>query len=86
MVLKKVGPATWLSFLTLAWGLVTLGIGFSRSWQTLAVCRVFLGVFEAVRNSLSQIVVNADCVVKGTFPGCLYLMASYYDKFDLQKR
>lgn len=48
MVLKKVGPAIWLSALTGAWGLVTLGIGFSRNWQTVAVCRVFLGIFEAV--------------------------------------
>jgi hypothetical protein len=60
MALKKLGPATWLSFLTLSWGLVTLGIGFSKNWQTLAVCRVFLGVFEAVRTSLAKFVAYAD--------------------------
>jgi len=48
MVLKKLGPATWLSCLTLAWGLVTLGIGFSKNWQTVAACRVLLGICEAV--------------------------------------
>lgn len=51
MVLKKLGPATWLSFLTLAWGLVTLGIGFSKKWQTVAACRVVLGICEAVRKA-----------------------------------
>ncbi|EXJ61414.1 uncharacterized protein A1O5_11729 [Cladophialophora psammophila CBS 110553] len=69
MVLKKVGPAIWISALAAAWGLVTLGIGFSKNYQTVAVCRVLLGIFEA-----------------GMFPGCLYLMASWYQKFELQKR
>ncbi|KAJ9612209.1 hypothetical protein H2200_003806 [Cladophialophora chaetospira] len=69
MALKRVGPARWLSFLTFAWGLVTLGIGFSKNWQTVAICRVLLGICEA-----------------GLFPGCLYLMASWYQKFELQKR
>lgn len=53
IVLKKIGPKIWLAFLTFAWGLACLGIGFARNWQTVAVCRVLLGIFEAVRLALS---------------------------------
>lgn len=50
LVLKRLGPAIWLSTLSLAWGLVTLGIGFSKNWQIVAACRAVLGICEAVRN------------------------------------
>jgi hypothetical protein len=48
MVLRKIGPANWLSFLGLAFGLVELGMGFSKNWGAFSVLRVFLGIFEAV--------------------------------------
>ncbi|KIW58013.1 hypothetical protein PV05_02565 [Exophiala xenobiotica] len=47
IVLKKLGAANWLSFLGVAWGLISLGIGFSKNWGTVAVLRVLLGILEA---------------------------------------
>ncbi|KAL6251828.1 hypothetical protein RBB50_002038 [Rhinocladiella similis] len=47
IVLKKLGAANWLSFLGVAWGLISLGIGFSTNWETVAALRAMLGVLEA---------------------------------------
>ncbi|KAJ9666028.1 hypothetical protein H2201_003940 [Coniosporium apollinis] len=44
---KKFGPRYWLSFLTFGFGLITMCIAFTQSFQTLIVTRVLLGVFEA---------------------------------------
>lgn len=46
-VLHRLGAANCLSFYAVAWGFVTLGMGFLQSWEGLAVCRVLLGLFEA---------------------------------------
>jgi MFS family permease len=45
--IHKLGAANWLAFLAVAWGLVSLGIGFLHNWVGLAVLRALLGVFEA---------------------------------------
>ena len=45
--IHKIGAANWLAFLAIAWGLVTLGVGFLHTWEGFAVLRAFLGVFEA---------------------------------------
>ncbi|KAL8864877.1 MAG: hypothetical protein Q9198_009589 [Flavoplaca austrocitrina] len=47
IVLRKVGSANWLSFIAFSWGCTMIGQGFVTSYQTLAVCRVILGLFEA---------------------------------------
>ncbi|KAF4981714.1 hypothetical protein FZEAL_2516 [Fusarium zealandicum] len=67
--IHKLGAANWLSFLAVAWGLVSLGIGFLNDWKAFAVMRSFLGVFEA-----------------GFFPGCVYLVSSWYKRYEVQKR
>lgn len=68
-VLHRLGAANCLSFYAVAWGFVTLGIGFLKSWQGLAVLRVLLGLFEA-----------------GFYPGCIYLVSSWYSRYEVQKR
>lgn len=40
---RKIGPRLFLSSITLAWGLVMIGIGFVNSWQSLAGLRVLVG-------------------------------------------
>lgn len=45
--IHKLGAANWLAFLAVAFGLVTLGVGFLNSWEGLAVLRTLLGLFEA---------------------------------------
>lgn len=47
MVLKRVRPSIWLSFLVLAWGIVMLCMGFVQNFQGLVACRVILGLCEA---------------------------------------
>jgi MFS family permease len=55
MLIKKVGAANWLSGIAFSWGAVSIGIGFCNSWIAFSVCRVLLGMLEAVRlASLSQ--------------------------------
>ncbi|KAJ9616542.1 hypothetical protein H2200_000261 [Cladophialophora chaetospira] len=69
IAMKRFGAANWLCFIATGWGLLTLAIGFSKNWQTLAVLRAFLGVLEA-----------------GLTPGCLYLIASWYRRYEVQTR
>lgn len=47
ILLRKIGAARFLGFITFAWGVVTIGIGCVNNWIALAVLRVVLGVFEA---------------------------------------
>ncbi|KAI0009201.1 MFS general substrate transporter [Xylariaceae sp. FL0662B] len=75
MVIGRLGPANWLAFIALAWGLVSIGIGFlpengnGNGWVGLAVLRALLGVFEA-----------------GFYPGCVYLISSWYRRYEVQQR
>lgn len=66
---RKIGPRWFLSGITLAWGVVMIGIGFVKTWQTLAGLRVLVGVFEA-----------------GFFPGAVYLLSTWYTRYEVQKR
>jgi len=36
----------WLPTIMVAWGAVTIGTGFIKSFHDLAICRVFLGLFD----------------------------------------
>lgn len=47
LLLPKIGPANWLSFLGVSFGAILIGMGFTKSWITMAVCRALLGVLEA---------------------------------------
>ena len=48
VMIRKAGPAAWLSFLAVSWGIVTLAVGFIKNWYSLVILRVLLGVFEGV--------------------------------------
>lgn len=47
VIIRKIGPRLFLSTITLAWGAVMIGFGFSPSYQVLLALRLLLGVFEA---------------------------------------
>ncbi|KAI9878608.1 MAG: hypothetical protein M1830_000427 [Pleopsidium flavum] len=47
ILLKKVPPSTWLSFIMFCWGVITVCMGVTKSYAGLVVCRFLLGVFEA---------------------------------------
>lgn len=46
LVLKKVSPRIWLPFLTIAWGIVTMCLGFVRSYGSFVAVRAVLGMCE----------------------------------------
>jgi len=44
---RSLGPRIHLSAITLAWGVVMIGMGFAKTWAEMAGLRVILGVCEA---------------------------------------
>lgn len=47
LILPRAGAANWLAFLGVSFGAILIGMGFTRSWGTLALCRALLGILEA---------------------------------------
>jgi MFS family permease len=47
LTIRKVGCRNQLSGITILWGIVMLGMGWLKTWEQLAVCRVLLGIFES---------------------------------------
>ena len=46
LVIKKFTPSRWLSFITVAWGIVATLTGLTQNVAGLVVCRVILGALE----------------------------------------
>ncbi|KAI0122034.1 MFS general substrate transporter [Daldinia grandis] len=69
ILIRKVGPRIFLSTITLAWGAVMIGFGFSPSFEVLLALRLVLGAFEA-----------------GYFPGCVYLLSTWYTRYEMGRR
>lgn len=46
LVLKKVSPQIWLPALTVAWGIVTMCLGFVKSYASFVAVRAILGLTE----------------------------------------
>jgi len=46
LVLKKVSPRVWLPALTIAWGIVTMCLGFVKNYTGFMVVRAVLGLTE----------------------------------------
>ena len=49
---RKIGPRIFLSSITLAWGILMIGFGFVRGWESLVGLRALLGILEVRRQSL----------------------------------
>ncbi|KAK4864442.1 hypothetical protein LT330_009705 [Penicillium expansum] len=47
LILPRAGAANWLAFLGFSFGVILIGMGFTKSWTTMVACRVLLGVMEA---------------------------------------
>ncbi|GAA5825360.1 hypothetical protein JCM11251_006950 [Rhodosporidiobolus azoricus] len=69
LLIRKIGCRNQLAGITIAWGAVMLGMGWLKTWEQLAVCRVLLGIAEA-----------------GFFPGCVFLISTWYTRYETQKR
>ena len=101
VVLRKVGAANWLAFLCISWGLVTFGAGFAKKWTDIVVCRLLLGLFEAVSltlitflsptngsrdSSQDQCKLNAASYSDPQSKQGRYLISCWYTRFEVQKR
>ncbi|KAK1529949.1 major facilitator superfamily transporter [Colletotrichum paranaense] len=69
IIVRKIGPRLHLGGLTLLWGAVMIGMGFSAKYTHLYACRILLGVLEA-----------------GFFPSCVYLLSTWYTRYEVGKR
>ncbi|KAI0180791.1 major facilitator superfamily MFS-1 [Hypoxylon sp. FL1284] len=69
IIIRKIGPRLFLSSITLGWGAVMIGFGFSPRYQVLLALRLILGVFEA-----------------GYFPGSVYLLSTWYTRYEMGRR
>jgi MFS family permease len=47
VIVRKLGPRSFLASIVVAWGAVMIGMGFVKTWQELAALRVVLGICEA---------------------------------------
>jgi len=47
LLIKRVGPSRWISFITVSWGIVATLTGICQTYGGLIACRLVLGVFEA---------------------------------------
>ncbi|KAL2206912.1 MFS general substrate transporter [Sarocladium strictum] len=47
LILPRAGAANWLALLGVSFGAILIGMGFTQSWVTMAVCRALLGLMEA---------------------------------------
>lgn len=47
ILIRIIGVARFLGFITFSWGAVTMGMGFVHSWKAAAGLRAMTGVFEA---------------------------------------
>ncbi|KAL4808084.1 major facilitator superfamily domain-containing protein [Aspergillus unguis] len=47
IILPKAGAANWLAFIGASFGAILIGMGFTYSWEAMAVCRTLLGTMEA---------------------------------------
>lgn len=85
--IHRLGAANWLAFLAVAWGLVSVGIGFLHNWQGFAVLRVLLGIFEAgFFPGMSCSKLNLLGHSFNREAGCVYLVSSWYKRYEVQKR
>jgi MFS family permease len=79
VVLRKVGAANWLAFLCMSWGLVTFGAGFAKKWTDIVVCRLLLGLFEAVSLVLVMFLPPTDELRASSQDQCKLKAASSFD-------
>lgn len=65
-----------------------LGMGFVDHWASLIGLRLVLGIFE-VRNrapNLSLIFLTMSRLKAGFFPGVVYLLSTWYTRYEVGKR
>lgn len=86
IVLRQLGAAKWLGTIVTAWGVVMIGMGFTKNWTHLVACRAILGLFEAGKCFRYNALQFPNVLAVGFFPACVYLVSCWYVRFEVQKR
>lgn len=60
IIIRKLGANIWLPSLVVAWGCVSIGMGFTKKWDELVGCRIILGVLEVRLGLLSPSLHNIN--------------------------
>jgi hypothetical protein len=50
VVIRKLGPRYFISFMTFTWGVILIGMGFVQSWEAMLGLRIILGALEVSPN------------------------------------
>ncbi|KAI1751488.1 major facilitator superfamily domain-containing protein [Xylaria castorea] len=69
VLVRKIGPRIHISVITIAWGVIMLGMGFVKNFGQLTALRVVIGILEA-----------------GFFPSAVYLLSTWYTRYELGRR
>ncbi|KAI4187960.1 MAG: hypothetical protein L6R41_002464 [Letrouitia leprolyta] len=77
ILVRFFGPRMWLATITLCWGATMIGFGFVKEWKTLVGLRLILGILEHGLDHLRQ---------SGFFPGVVYLLSTWYKRYEVGKR
>ncbi|KAH7309515.1 major facilitator superfamily transporter [Stachybotrys elegans] len=69
VLIRLIGSRIHLSVITLLWGAVMIGMGFTQNHGQLTACRALLGILEA-----------------GFFPSAVYLLSTWFTRYEVGKR
>lgn len=84
---KKIGPRYFLSTITFLWGCTMIGMGFAPDWSSMAGLRVLLGVLEAGFFPGSvHLLIRADLHTYASLCSCVYLLSTWYVRYEMGKR
>jgi len=84
VVLRKVGPRYFLSAITVFWGACMI---VSTLLTTLDLPNEFQGFgFVKNWNQMVGLRIILGALEAGFFPGCAYLLSTWYTRYELQKR
>ncbi|KAL4922637.1 major facilitator superfamily domain-containing protein [Aspergillus aurantiobrunneus] len=83
VIARKIGPRIFMGFITVAWGLVMVGMGLANDWRELAGLRVVLGLFEAGLFPAAVFLISSWYVRQETGKriGLFYLLGSAISSF-----
>lgn len=98
VICRAIGPRLHISAITLLWGAVVVGMAFVNSFGALAGLRLILGTYvvclldqpQTITSYLVVIVTHSvnvdDRLEAGFFPSCVYLLSTWYTRFEVGKR
>ncbi|PYH91854.1 MFS general substrate transporter [Aspergillus ellipticus CBS 707.79] len=69
VLVRKLGPRSFLAGICLIWGVTMMCGGFVHNWTQMVGIRIIIGALEA-----------------GFFPAAVYLIATWYTRYQTQKR